>query len=200
MFLGGAGASAALGGAARKVGPQARSRVTRIYSAQRHLFPVLRRAATAADMPLLGPARKFAAAAAMAPVAVIAQPDMVRSVYTDSATDVGVFPSRTGLCLVTVTFSSGASGTCTTTADAAEHGLLLGFQDQLGHHLVGALPAGSRARLVEGNGAEVGIPINSEGGYSVVTAGPAAAVLFTNARGVTRTSYVPGQQSSVVGG
>jgi hypothetical protein len=173
------------------------------YSEQRNLFPVLDAPASHSDTSLSKPAGEFARAIVNAWVARGARPDGVRTIYSDSTTLAGVFPTDGGACLIAVSLtpSRRESGMCSATKDAAARGLLLGFQDENGNHLVGILPAGWKgASFVRGDGTEIPLPVARSGGYAVVTTSVPAAVVLTDAHGMRLTAGLPGGASGIVGG
>lgn len=172
------------------------------YPVQTQLFSVLGRPATPADAQLVPAARGLGHA--LLNHDVEGQPDLVRTIYSDDTLQAGVFPTSTGVCLIVVRQDGGGpSGGCVTNESAAASGLVLGFTNSQGNHVVGLIPDGwQRAISITVRGNQNQAAANAQGGFVFTSDAPPSSIAFTHSDGSRHEVALPGLQgsASIIGG
>jgi hypothetical protein len=165
---------------------------------QAEIFPVLAEPATLDDGTLQGPATQLAEAAAREGE-IEAEPQDVRAVGVTGTDTVGIMPTHTGTCILVADQNGVVAGACSPAATVGNDGIMMGFEDAEGHHVVGVLPSGARGvRMQGGDGTETSLALTSANAYSYVGAEPPRELAFTGAEGHGVHLSLPGPVSAKV--
>ena len=162
--------------------------------AQAKLFPVLAQPPTIADSTLEGPAKKVAESAQESEVE--ARPEDVRVVEASTSLTVGIMPSRTGMCILAVEAGGGVSSACSPAETVSNVGLVMGFQNEEGHHVVGVVPSGAHGvRIASNSSLAAPVTVTSDDAYAYVNVTAPNALTFTGTDGRAVDLALPSSRS-----